>query len=338
KIYKNLNPNPKTTPRLDGGHFVMQTHPLVTDGEQSRTAVVDWNGDGRLDLIRGSGNGWVTYYENVGTNIDPVFSSRVKLQADGKEIRLINGPRDCPQGPSEPNSGYTAPVVVDFDGDGDLDLIVGDMRGYQTYFENIGTRSQPKLAAGRLIEVDGQRRSFGWRNEIAVGDIDGDGKVEIVSTAYDDRHISIYKPSTVQDDPKVLKVVKVAPLILDSGEALLPPHAGGNNNGDYMMKLVDWDGDGDLDLFVESVYYIWYYENVGTSTAPKFKYHGRFQVGGKDLIVSGHAGSIDAVDWNGDGRPDLIIGGESGWTYYFERTFLDGNLPRAMLGSVQLRP
>ncbi|HEY3129862.1 MAG TPA: FG-GAP-like repeat-containing protein [Acidobacteriota bacterium] len=127
-------------------------------------------------------------------------------------------------------------------------------------------------------------------------------------------------------------------LKLDSGEDLLPPHAGGNNNGDYMMKLVDWDGDGDLDLFVESVYYIWYYENVGTRTAPKFKYHGRFQVGGKDLIVSGHAGSIDAVDWNGDGRPDLIIGGESGWTYYFERSFLEGNLPKARHSTLEVRP
>jgi hypothetical protein len=44
-----------------------------------------------------------------------------------------------------------------------------------------------------------------------------------------------------------------------------------------MMKLVDWDDDGDLDLFVESVYWIWYYENVGSRTEPRFKFHGKVQ-------------------------------------------------------------
>jgi hypothetical protein len=337
QVYENLNPDPKGMPQLAAPRFVEQIHPLITEGEQSRTAVTDWNGDGRLDLIRGGGDGWVTYYENIGTNIDPVFRPGVRLKAAGQEIRLINGARGSPQGFSEPNSGYTAPVVVDFDGDGDLDLIVGDMRAYQTYFENVGTRTQPELAAGKIIEVDGEKRCFGFRNQVAVGDIDGDGQVEIVTTAYGDRHVYMYKPLDRQSNPGVLQLRRTEPLRLESGEILLPPHSGGNNNGDYMMKLVDWDDDGDLDLFVESVYWIWYYENVGTKTSPKFKFHGKVQLAGKDLVVSGHAGSIDAVDWNGDGRKDLIISGESGWVYYFERSFLEGNLPLARAHKIEAR-
>lgn len=338
QVCENTNPDPRGVPQLAPAKFVEQIHPLITEGEQSRTAVVDWNGDGRLDLIRGGGDGWVTYYENAGTNIDPVFKPGVRLNAGGEPIRLINGWRGSPQGFSEPNSGYTAPVVVDLDGDGDLDLIVGDMRAYQTYFENIGSRTQPVLAPGRIIEVNGDPHTFGFRDQLAVGDIDGDGQIEIVATAFHDRHIYSYKVLEKQDDPKVLKVRRANPLLLDSGEILLPPHAGGNNNGDYMMKLVDWDDDGDLDLFVESVYWIWYYENVGTRTQPRFKFHGKVQHAGKDLLVSGHAGSIEAIDWNGDGRKDLIISGESGWLYYFERSFLEGTLPTATAGKCETRP
>lgn len=337
KIYKNIGKDARGIPQLDKGEFVQQIQPKITDGEQTRTAVADWNGDGIPDLIRGGGNGWVTYYQNIGTTVDPVFRPPVRLKAAGQEIRLINGLRDCPQGPSEPHAGYTAPVVIDFDKDGDLDLIVGDMRGYQTYFENVGTRTKPQLAGGRLMTVNGERRSFGWRNEVAAGDIDGDGQVEVVTTAYTDRHVSIYKPEFSGGDRDMLKMIRTGPVKLDTGEDLLPPHSGGNNNGDYMMKLADWDNDGDLDLFIGSVYWLWYYENVGTKREPKFKFHGKVQVEGKDLLVSGHAGSIEVVDWSGDNQKDILIGGEAGWTYYFERSFLEGRLPKSTVGALEAR-
>ncbi len=338
KVYPDLRPDRRGPPRLGPGAFVMQTHPKITGGEQTRTAVADWNGDGLPDLIQGDGDGWVTLYANAGTRADPVFRPGVRLRAGGKEIRLINGPRDCPQGPSEPNAGYAAPVVVDLDGDGDLDLIVGDMRGYQTYFENVGTRARPVLAPGRRIVVEGKERCFGWRNQLGVGDLDGSGRVQIVSTGYTDRRLWTYRPAARQDDPRVLKVVKGEPVRLESGEVLVPFQGAKNNNGDYLTKLVDWDGDGDLDLFVGSLYHVWYYENVGTRTKPVFRARGKVRCEGRDLLVSNHAGSVEAVDWNGDGRPDLVLGGESGWAYYFERSFLEGDLPRASVASVETRP
>jgi hypothetical protein len=47
----------------------------------------DWNGDGTNDLIVGQLlEGRVRFYQNYGTNQDPVFISYEFLQADGAEI------------------------------------------------------------------------------------------------------------------------------------------------------------------------------------------------------------------------------------------------------------
>lgn len=54
--------------------------------------VVDWDGDGLKDLIMGQfyyGN--IRFYQNEGTNADPVFNSYSLLQADGVNITMAYG-------------------------------------------------------------------------------------------------------------------------------------------------------------------------------------------------------------------------------------------------------
>ena len=61
-------------------------------GGNASPFVVDWNGDGKQDLLLGQFDGGkVRFYENIGEDTAPVFGDSVFLQADGSDISLTYG-------------------------------------------------------------------------------------------------------------------------------------------------------------------------------------------------------------------------------------------------------
>ena len=106
-----------------------------------------------------------------------------------------------------------------------------------------------------------------------------------------------------------------------SAEALLPiPSIGSaaGKSGRRKLDVVDWDADGDLDLIADTDNAAWY-ENMGTQDKPVLAFRGNLV----KRKIPGHSPAADAADWTGDGKLDLIIGGEDGFLYFFDRNFLE---------------
>src|SRR5262249_13120612 len=94
--------------------------PLMVPGGLTAMRVVDWNGDGNFDLVCGSFGGGVYLYLNKGKPGEPVFGEpQVLIPAAALDP---NGTQSTE--PTRPMQGCYVDVV-DYDGDGKLDLLVG---------------------------------------------------------------------------------------------------------------------------------------------------------------------------------------------------------------------
>jgi hypothetical protein len=142
-------------------------------------AVVDWDGDGDLDVLIGSFGGGLFLRANLGTRSEPRYAKdSVAVEAGGRALQV---------------HGHAAPAVGDWDADGTWDVIVGADDGSVAWFRNGGTKTAPRLEAGRTLLPARARQKFitqylrpgeepqrGVRHQICVTDYDGDGKLDLI--------------------------------------------------------------------------------------------------------------------------------------------------------------
>ncbi len=176
-------------------------------------ALGDLDGDGDLDMLVGTWNRGVALYLNEGTRTEPEF-----VLQDTTFVRLTRG-------------SNSAPALTDVDGDGDLDLFIGESSGELNFYRNVGTPFAPsfELVSDHFGDIDVGRRSFP-----TFADIDGDGDEDLL-LGREAGGVLLYRRvgSTADADPL---------FVLDSTFTLPLPNYS-------TPSLVDIDGDGDLDVF-----------------------------------------------------------------------------------------
>lgn len=302
---------------------------------------VDWDNDGDLDIISGSCSGNLMYYENVAEKGNsPQFKAGVYMTYEKTNERIfINAvkERGTVQGMEEQYWGYLTIVPSDVDRDGDMDLIIADCLGKVRWIENIGNRFNPKLF--RKIHdfiVDGKPLITPWRNRPGVADWNEDGRLDLI-LLNDNSELVFYSQGT--KNPSAL--YKSGELKDKDGKTILikrPPARIPGGNGRLQIDVADWDGDGDLDLIMgEPRMYLGGGNlslclNTGTNFNPVFEYSilksrsGRFvEWTGSDGHDAWHCTYPCVVDWNNDGKMDILTGTESGRFAFYSNDYFKGD-------------
>jgi hypothetical protein len=120
RIYLNEGTNAQP---LFGRFSFLQAGGQLLFHPRANPTVYDLDLDSLKDLVLGNDNGYVYFYKNVGTNAAPVFNAEYEtLQTQSAEfIDALTESRLR---------------MLDWNGDGDLDLLLGGQDGYVWVYEN----------------------------------------------------------------------------------------------------------------------------------------------------------------------------------------------------------
>ena len=227
----------------------------VAGTTMTRMTLADLDRDGQQDLVAAASDQVAVFW---GSGDAGVFGSVPTM------IAGFFGVRDV--------------AVADFNGDGRGDLAVADTNGSTTVWV-------VPAAAGRLFGTPVGLLDGGVARpmDIAVGDVDADGRIDVVGVSSPSTITVVRNQGAFQFAPAVANVVLASPSTLASSLAVA------DVNGDGKADATAFDGGSALVTAL----------SVGD---------GSLTVAGRQSIPNPFSAELTIDDLNGDGFADLLIG------------------------------
>lgn len=265
------NRGTRSAPRYAKGKTLRNELGIIKmDLEMIIPVAVDFDKDRHVDLVVGDEDGRVALIRNTGTlkNGMPQFASPVYFKQQAADVKF---------------GALVTPVSIDWDDDGDEDIIAGNTAGYIGFIENAGlVQGMPQWKAPVLLQSAGEtiRVQAGYNGSIqgpaeakwgyttlSVADWDGDGLKDIIINSIWGR-IQWFRNIGKKGSPVLDKIAAVK---------------------------IDWQ-----------------------HTAPKQPKWNWFKADQQELVTQWRTTPY-AYDWNKDGLMDLVMLDHEGYLAWFER-------------------
>ncbi|MDA1165494.1 MAG: VCBS repeat-containing protein [Planctomycetota bacterium] len=294
----------------------------------------DFDGDGDLDLLCGEFIDRFTYFENVGSRTAPKYVAGRFLQdttaADGSGLLKMD-------------LQMIVPAAIDWDRDGDVDLVCGDEDGRVALIENTGSFADglPVFRSPSYFRQVADSVKCGALATPCCVDWDGDGDEDILSgnTA---GYVAFYENLGIPEGSEMPRWA--APQNLMGGGEVIRILAGPNGSiqgpceakwGYTSFTIADWDHDGLLDVVLNSIWgKVLWYKNLGSKSKPKLdaardievQWSGQtpkpewtwWEPSGSQLVTQWRTTPVVA-DFTGDRLNDLVMLDHEGYLALFER-------------------
>ena len=272
----------------------------------------DWDQDGDEDIVCGNTAGNIAVFTNIDGK-GSKWSTPKLLKADGETFRIMAGPNDSIQGPAEAKWGYTTLSIADWDSDGQDDILVNSIWPKLQWLRNTenGLTQQPlpfwtneAPPAFYWWQTLAENLQTQWRTTPLATDFDADGKLDLVIL---DQEGYLTCQSRACEETRVFLDEDLSPVRLNSRTA--------GSSGRVKLAVVDWDADGRLDILTNSENATWW-RNCKDAEDDKVILKKIGNLAKRN--VAGHTSSPTVCDFDGNGKPDLIVGSENDRLYFIK--------------------